>query len=289
MTNLTKKANTFWGVPFPDDLQAFHVFACKNSKLLEALELVVAGPLAFLARGKSPEEARFYDDPPEFVTVLSGLMDGLHWGYWFDAPGELEPVVVSYFANDAFELSAHGTSLFEAVREHLEALHHDAEQYLIEDPDAADDYRARLESYARARVALEKSFPLKRKEVGQKYLDRYRYKRKFIAPTRSRIGVVVPPKQYRPLEKKDPFERWNYKPTAAQVKRMVEKVELPGTALKLGHDLWTAQEHRAASVALLDRAYGQLGRDVLSSQLKKATAWRARCDARKEQKNNPAR
>ena len=282
------KAAAFWGVEFPADLLAFHAFASRNAELLEALELVVTGPLEFLARGKSPEEARFYNDPPEFVSTLGGLIDGLHWGYWFDAPGELEPVVVSYYANDAFELSVHGPSLFDAVREHLEALHRDATDNLVDDPGEAEAYRARLDSYARGRVALAKASAVlkKREEIGQKYLDRYRFKRKVTAPTRSRIGIVVSPKQYRPLEKKDPFERWNYEPSATQVKRMVTAARNavdaghPGTALKLGHDLWTYREHRAQSVALLDLAYERLGREVLRSQLKKASAWRAQCDAR---------
>lgn len=285
---LEAKAAAFWGVGFPADLQAFHAFARGNAAVLQALDLVVTGPLEFLARGKSAEEARFYNDPPEFVTTLGGLMDGLHWGYWFDAPGELEPVVVSYYANDAFELSVHGASLFEAVREHLEAFHRDATDNLVDDPDEADGYRARLEAYARGREALAKVSPVlkKRKEFGQEYLDRYRFKRKVTAPTRSRIGIVVSPKQYRPLAKKDPFERWNYEPTAAQVKALVSAARKavdaghPGTALKLGHDLWIYREHRAPSVALLDLAYERLGREVLRAQLKKASAWRAKCDAR---------
>ena len=29
---------------------------------------------------------RYYDDPPEFFTVLAGGTDGLHWGYFLDDP-----------------------------------------------------------------------------------------------------------------------------------------------------------------------------------------------------------
>jgi hypothetical protein len=270
---MTKRAETneFWGVPFPDDLFSFSAFTKKNPKMFETLDLRAIGPLDFLA-GAPPEEARYYNDPPEFVTVLGGMTDGLHWGYWFDAPGELEPVVVSYYANDAFELTVHGSSLFDAVREHLGDFERDAKAYLVDDPESADDYRARLVSYAKIR----KTLPAKKKAP----------KRKYTAMTRSRVGIVVRPKQYKPLAATDAFEGWNFKPSAAQVKKMVSAARIatedgfPGTALKLGHDLWIYREHRNESAAMLVLAYEKLGREVLLAQLKKANSYRAECDAK---------
>lgn len=263
----------FWGVPFPWDLHEFHAFAKKNKKALDALDLVPMGPLEFLSTGKSPEEARYYNDPPELVTVLGGLIDGLHWGYWFDAPGELEPVVVSYYANDAFELSEHGGSLFDAARQHLEALQRDAKGYVKDDPEYADDYRKQLKDLASARAAMPS--PKKSKA-----------KRRVVAQTRSKIGIVVPKQQYRALAKSDPFEVWNYEPKAKDVKRQVEGAKkaltegFPGTALKLGHDLWIYRDFREQSAELLDLAYAALGREVLRAQLKKAVAWRKKCDSK---------
>jgi hypothetical protein len=270
---MTKRseANAFWGVPFSDDLFSFFAFTKKNPKALEALNLFELGPLKFLAGGL-PEAARFYNDPPEFVTVLGGMTDGLHWGYWFDAPGELEPVVVSYYANDAFALTVHGASLFDALRQQLDAHERDANGYLIDDPDSADDYRARLASYAKIR----KTLPAKKKAP----------KRKSTAMTRSRAGIVVRAKQYRPLSSTDLFQAWNFKPTAAVVKKMVSAARtaadegFPGTALKLGHDLWIYAEHQSQSVAMLDLAYQRLGRDVLRNQLKKASLYRGECDTK---------
>jgi hypothetical protein len=265
----------FWGVPFPKDLHEFHVFAKKNKKALDALDLVPMGPLEFLSTGKSPEEARYYNDPPEFVTVLGGLIDGLHWGYWFDAPGELEPVVASYYANDAFELSVHGGSLFDAAREHLEALQRDAKSYLKDDPEYADDYREQLKDLASARSALSAA----KKSTSK-------VKRSVVAQTRSKVGIVVPKKQYRALSKADPFETWNYEPKEKEVKRQVESAKkaladgFPGTALKLGHDLWIYRAFRKESAELLDLAYAGLGREVLRAQLKKASAWRTKCDSK---------
>jgi len=180
-----------------------------------------------------------------------------------------------------------------AVRQHLEALHRDATNDVTDDPGYAGDYRKRLEAYARAREALAGASPLlkKRKETGDAYLDRYAFTgkpktaRKTVAETRSKMGIVVPPKKYRPLGKKDPFEGWNYDPKPAEVKRFVAGAHsaalagFPGTALKLGHDLWIYRDFHRDAAALLDLAYETLGRDVLRAQLKKALAWRKKCDA----------
>lgn len=107
-----------------------------------------------------------------------------------------------------------------------------------------------------------------------------------VAQTRSKIGIVVPKKQYRALAKSDPFEKWNYEPKSKDVKRLVEGAKkalaegFPGTALKLGHDLWIYSEFRAESGELLELAYAALGREVLRAQLQKAIAWRKKCDER---------
>ena len=46
---------------------------------------------------------RFRRDPPEFVTVLSGDSDGLHYGLWYDDPAELPTFVVHNYARDSAE------------------------------------------------------------------------------------------------------------------------------------------------------------------------------------------
>jgi hypothetical protein len=271
---MQRTVDDLWGVPFPKDLHAFHAFAKKNAAALEALDLRIAGPLEYLQTGKSPEESRYYNDPPEFVTVLGGMIDGLHWGYWFDAPGELEPVVVSYYANDAFELGEHGPSLFGAVSQHLEALARDAKDNLTDDPEYADDYRQQLVTLAGIRTKLKK------------HLVKTKSKRKVVASTRNKLGIVTAKVHYRPLAKVDAFERWNYEPKKTEVKRLVDAAVhalmegLPGPALKLGHDLWIYPEFRRQSADMLDRAYAALGREVLREQLRKAIAWREECDKR---------
>ncbi len=100
--------------------------------------------------GRSPRLSpllhwRYHLDPPEFFTVLLGNVDRLHWGCYLDDPADGRGCVASYYADDAFELSADGDDLFQAVRLELEAQHHDCEEYLGEDPEHAADYEARLE------------------------------------------------------------------------------------------------------------------------------------------------
>jgi hypothetical protein len=264
-----------YGVPFPDDLFAFYEFMRAEPKRCKELGLSPDGPLALLAgKDRPPREDRFFNDPPEFFTVLRGPVAGLHWGYWFDHPGELPPVVVSYYANDVFEIRLDGATLFEAVRKYIETLggtEHDA--------TGAEQAAARdlLGKYARGLR--------KRREVGDAYLKKYGDPgvRRATVQTRSRMGIVVDKKRYRPLGARDPFtKKGDYWPEAADVKRFVAAARkasadgYPGTALKLGHDLWTYRDHHAASHEMLGLAYSALGRDALKAQLARAIAYRKR-------------
>ena len=280
-----------YGFPFPDDLYAFHDFVQTHGKRCAPLGVRIDGPLALLTKQR-PDAERFYDDPPELFTVLTGNVDGLHWGYWFDHPGKSEPVVASYYANDVFEIRVDGSTLFEAVRGQLEAFHRDAEDSCEDDPVNAAGYRKQLDDYAETREALAKHSNVlhKRREIGSRYLDRYvrtakpPTKRRPIAPTRSKIGIVVDKKHYRPLARNDPFQAPGYRPKAPEVTRVVATARkaaargFPGAALKLGHDLWIYKEHHAASHEMLELAYAALGRDVLRQQLAKAIAYRRACD-----------
>jgi len=82
---------------------------------------------------------------------------------------------------------------------------------------------------------------------------------------------------------RDPFtKKGDYWPETADVKRFVAAARkaaadgYPGTALKLGHDLWSYRDHHAASHEMLGLAYSALGRDALKPQLARAIAYRKR-------------
>jgi hypothetical protein len=250
----------------PDD---FARFWKKHRKLCACLQV------SFRAR-----PTRFLLDPPEMLTVMLGNTDGLHWGYWFDDPDDAarEPVVASFYSNDAFEITEHAT-LFEALRHDLELSQRDAEQYKLDDPDHAADYDAQLVAYARLRAAIGEFAPGRRRRKKGRVVT---------APTRHRMGIVVRPDQYRPLAARDPFARWDYRPELAEVKKMAAKARAladdgaPGAALKLGHDLWGYGAFLDESAALLDLAYERLGRTILRRYLAKAVQLRRRSVPRPE-------
>jgi hypothetical protein len=50
-------------------------------------------------------EMRFRCDPPEFVTIMGGDSDGLHYGLWYDDPSELPTCLAYNYARDSAETS----------------------------------------------------------------------------------------------------------------------------------------------------------------------------------------
>ena len=145
--NRRDQLRRLYGFDFPDDLFRFWEFVNRLQPLdplhalFDPLEIILVGPFEVLSGrfdGRSPRLSpllhwRYYLDPPEFFTVLAGDVDRLHWGYYLDDPADGRGCVASYYADDAFELSADGDDLFQAVRLELEAQHHDCEEYLGED------------------------------------------------------------------------------------------------------------------------------------------------------------
>ena len=112
-----------------DDFRRFWEFACETSPSApltafhDAANVVLAGPFEALAGRFDRDTAhyepclhwRYFGDPPEFVTVLTGGTDGLHWGYVVD--GESNALgVAGYYAHDDVSLFEAPTSLFSASR-----------------------------------------------------------------------------------------------------------------------------------------------------------------------------
>jgi Uncharacterised conserved protein (DUF2228) len=60
---------------------------------------------------------RFRRDMPEFITVLCGNTDGLHWGLWYDRPDQLPAQIARNYARDSAEtwLSPMSTVLGEVL------------------------------------------------------------------------------------------------------------------------------------------------------------------------------
>jgi hypothetical protein len=303
MTTPEQRLRDAYGFAFPDDFFRFREFLDRlpGDLLAEACDMRPAYPFA-AAAGRPPREYpehplwedRYYKDLPEFVTVFYGTTDGVHWGYFFDAPGALPSVVAHYWHSDTFEHVFDGDHLFEAVRVQVEGIERDCRDYLEmdDDPEEAGYYRERLEQLATVRTELARFWGADRPETGLAYFDAYDKSggRVSTAPTRSLMGIVVPGGKYRPLSA-DPFARPAGHLHAPQIKAVTaEALRLlgggfPGAALKLGHDLWVWANDFPECYTLLDAAYAALGREPLRAMLAEARAFREQCDRQRGRKN----
>ena len=278
-----------YGFDFPDDFFAFWDFVNRLSPLAplralgDVLDLTLVGPFEVLAGrfdGHVPRHSlllhyRYHDDPPEFFTVLDGDADGPHYGYYLDDPDAGSGCVASYYAEDAFELSPDGDTLFEAVRLHLEYCHGDCLIDAEIDPDDAALAAESLERLDEMRQRLLAHATGDRPEIGEEYTERYAgvtsREDQVIAETADDMGIVVAPDLFRPLSKGGrslwkQLRKKKHDPTdLVEEARVALREGFPGTALALGKDLWATVvgDKMAYAVELLDAAYEGLGRATL--------------------------
>jgi hypothetical protein len=292
MNSRSDQLRKHYGFDFPEDLFRFWEFAKRLQpldplhSLHETLGVTLVGPFEMLAGRfdrRKPRYSlllhwRYYLDPPEFFTVLSGNTDGLHWGYYLDDPPRGEGCIASYFARDAFEFSADGDTLFEAVRLHLEQNYRDCEDYAEDEPEYADDYAATMEQLHTIRGVLKEYGTGDRPETASAYEEAHAgaaaRNERVVADTVEGMGIVVPPETYRPLSLSD-RKLWAYLRRTKDPAKIVEEARqalrdgFPGTALKLGKDLWALGGERRTEYCyeLLDAAYQALGREELQHVL----------------------
>jgi hypothetical protein len=292
MRDRRRQLRDLYGFDFPDDFFQFWEFVNRLQPLdpLNALldfSVRLVGPFEVLSgrfdkcspRYNQLLHWRYYLDPPEFFTVFAGGGDGLHWGYHLDEPGNGTSCVSSYYTHDAFEMSVDGDDLFAAIRLFLEEYHSDCEldhSYgLIDDDERASN----LEGLAVSRENLIAFGTGERYERGAAYVDRYagvsEHRGNPVGETFEGMGIIVPPESYRPLSFQD-AKLWPYLSETEDPIDMVEEARqalrdgFPGTALKLGKDLWATggEKHTEYAYELLDAAYTALGRDVLREVLR---------------------
>lgn len=192
MIDRTLQLRQLYGIEFPDEF--FEFWEWRHGQAPEVvrafhdvLGMRLTGPFDVLAGRFDGVELRYpavlhwrYSlDPPEFFTIISGHIDGLHWGYWFDDPGRRPPVVAAWYARDAFELWTEGDTLLGAIHRHLSKTEDDVRENLEYDPDAAADYQAELDALSLLREALP--WPPRRKA-----------KRVPTAATPEGMGVIYP-------------------------------------------------------------------------------------------------
>jgi hypothetical protein len=95
--------------------------SCARSRALRELGLAPDGPLG-AAREQAAAAARrplLQRHRPSSSPCCAGRSTGSTGVTGSTTPGELKPVVVSYYANDAFEIRLDGATLFEAVRKYI--------------------------------------------------------------------------------------------------------------------------------------------------------------------------
>jgi hypothetical protein len=276
---------------FPDDFFRFWEMACRLrpleplNALAEALGVVLVGPFEVLAGrfdGRSPRYSlllhwRYHDDPPELFTVLAGA-EGQHWGYYLDDPSGARVhgggCVASYDVHDAYELSTNGDDLFQAARLEMEYRQSRWEDALYEEDGDVAQAEAGLRALDELRRELLRCGTADRPESGGEYTDRYdgvsARAERVVAATLEGMGVVVPTERYAPLSVKDK-KLWARLRKEKDPADLVEEARralregFPGTALKLGKDLWATRGRKKAQYAceLLDEAYEALGREAL--------------------------
>jgi hypothetical protein len=282
-----------YGFSFPEDLFAFWEFAKRvrplepAHALADTLDVHLVGPFDVLA-GRVDQSVpslpmtlhwRYYDDPPEFFTLLKRGEGGLHWGYYLDEPGVPPGSIASYHTDAAFEISADADDLFEVVRLDLERHYRDCEELRQEDPIRVHDYEQRLREMDDLRARLARSATADRPETGEAYEERYPERSartaRVIARTSDGAGIVAPAEKYRPLKLTNKRLWQRLKKDEDPVDLVAEAWKAlqegyPATALKLGKDLWAIGGERRRNYAhqLLDAAYGALGRDVLRDILR---------------------
>lgn len=282
-------------IDFPDDLFQFWDFTrsfgadeplatfWSGVGLSSGLGLYLEGPFRIIAGETQSEprndwylDSRYYNDPPEFFTVFSGDSDWQHWGYWLDDPDNTPSYsLADFYSNDAFEITEDGDTLFEAFRLRLEECHHNSLVWLEEDPISQDSCEASLEDYALFRSRLMHYATGERPEIGDEYTKKYAglSRRAIVADTLEGMGIVVPEPLYRPLSLNDQkllakeYAGDDMSGVVAEAERALAE-GYPGTALKLGRDLWIGSEQQKQdSYRLLSSAYEALNRPTLQTLL----------------------
>jgi phage anti-repressor protein len=317
LQEVKSRIERIYGFTMPESFFAFWEFAGRVSfqALRKTLGIDLAGPFDLLKTNTDDAQdpiwrARYYADPPEFLTLGHGDIDGYHWGYYLDDPAEVAPIVAAYHHSDGCHIDARGPDLFDAARFDLELCYRDNLDYLASAATDKEAYYQRLEQLDRTRDLLKGYATVDRNEKGRQYTETYIWVRETTAPTRDGMGILVPPGTYRQLSwshdgslqevrqrgvlqpeakyraENDPFQRWNYRPEQEAIRQMADEAfkalsaGFPGTALKLGKDLWASGD-QAHSYSLLGAAYDALHRPLLSRYLKIAREHRAWCDARR--------
>ncbi len=150
---MNERLRDLFGFTPTDDFHLFWEFACnmKPSAPLNAFNqlttISLAGPFDLLAGRFDREKAnydpclhwRYFGDTPEFVTILVGGTDGLHWGYVVDDKAGKPRGIAGYYAHDDVSLFQESPSPFGVLWNELKTMLVDMEEDARHDPQLASD------------------------------------------------------------------------------------------------------------------------------------------------------
>lgn len=244
---------------------------------IDDLGLVLVGPFDLLAkRSVKPGldirlHFRFRNDPPELFTALSGNVDGLHFGYWWDDTALGPACVASTYAHDSPEMDVPGRTLWEAIRWHIESTWDGVLDNLEDDRKYFDTYARTLFDLARLRERVTACATRDRPEVGSAYTAKYTLRglrpRLTFGATPDRMGVWAEADQYRSVRLTPPQRTKAFASKSTRARLVKATLDLakngrPAAALELGRCLWPTSATEQA-FELLDAAYGGLERPGL--------------------------
>jgi hypothetical protein len=281
-----------YGFHFPESFFHFYTFYkeidIQIDKPLEDLLGIILGQIYDVFTDRFNEEGfnpiktdRAYNDPPEFFTIMHGMTDGEHWGYYVEDFTKPENIfVATYFSNDAFDIQSAGATIFEAFRIQLENVYKDNQQNVLDDPEGKVYYMENIAALDKVRKILDEYALKERHEKGVAYLDKYKIERKCNVPTDDGIGILIDLQYYSPLLLNGKTFVFSNPPTKMEAEYLLsaalKAVEAgqPATALKAGKDLWIFRQYFDITYKILDTAYHALHRKELQKTLAIARVFR---------------
>ena len=222
----------------------------------------------FAAADTDVEETYYFDDPPEWITLVDTVdMGGLHWGYFVESYPPVCLPIVSYSRGSY--ISQVGNDLFEALHDHLFFIDRSLRFNIENDKENEASYREDLTFIDQVTSYLQ-----------PKLGGTPPWNRQPKITTRDGYGIALDPSLYRPLPNEDRLLEPECQPTSDEIERWVRAAQesleagFPLTALKLGRDLWRYPQFLEISHNLLKLAYTQLGQQVLLDRLEYKHAFR---------------
>lgn len=259
-----------WGLRLPHHVAVFAALAASDGDALAEIGVSPWGVTDYFRdggldrRGRDGLDerlhARFRCDPAEFVTVMGGDSDGLHFGLWFDDPAELPTVIAHNYARDSAETWASpAPSLLGVVRERVDRFLGD---YGDEEEEA--------ERVAPLIEALDWFTPADESALRQDGPPRW------VSEPRSYLAVsllpMLPPDSGNPQAAASDARLHAFQKDPVQAAEWIAEAHRdlaagkPALALAVGAELhWLDRDdHRQAGLDLLVGAYRGLGRDAFA-------------------------